>query len=475
MNNSFIFNYADEKMISDYINNADTDSVNALLIFNIDNFFEINDKVGRDEGDRILEEVDEFVKSFFKGTDMVVRIGGDEFIALLNNVGSVNNAEKMCKRLLKGISGIQNCKATLTASIGASIYPYHGTDYDSLKNKAIQSLVYVKAGGKNDYRVYDAALTKARINVRADSELPIDEESKSENGSVKWNRYFDDICYSIFSDDNDGYNAINSILEIFCLYYGFNRAFVVTDNRHAHHELSKLEFSVPGYELEYSQVLELIRQDLVCRLHDYHNDYAVISCDDKSEDNEVLQYMRDYDIKKLLYFQIQKDNEFCGGIVFENCDDSEIDFSIDELNNLYIQMNMVVTYARIIEEIPNSKELIAKFDMFNGMDSLIYIVDTKELRIQYMNKKAIEYEGANAIGRKCHEVLCKSNSNCDDCPLKSMDLNDSKANARLETFNYSSRKWSINLISWLNTRDNPGLALIISIDLDSYFSELESI
>lgn len=137
---------------------------NALMIIDIDNFKEINDTFGHSYGDAVLKDVSRIMRSNFRvNFDILGRIGGDEFVILMNNPPSQNvvvyKANQLCREIRHTYE--ENGKqVTISSSIGIAFYPEHGTDFQSLYENADTALYNTKASGKNGYTIYDPAVKK---------------------------------------------------------------------------------------------------------------------------------------------------------------------------------------------------------------------------------------------------------------------------------------------------------------------------
>ncbi|MCR5800087.1 MAG: GGDEF domain-containing protein [Lachnospiraceae bacterium] len=474
MEQTYIYDNTEENKIDEFLRNQSSDMIHGIMMFNIDDFATINNELGIEKGNEILDEIYELVCMHLRGTDLVIKLHGDEYVVLVKNPGSITNIEKISEKILKALSERDFNGFKITASIGVSVFPFHGSEYRELKDKAIQSMARAKANGKNRYRIYESALTKTTFNDFEFDKSKYDEVlDYNLLDSSEWDKYFKDICLRIFYNEKDPYSAINSIMEIFCLYYGFDRAFVITDNEHQLYDASKMSFSIPGFEINESPALVSIRKDLVFRLLETHGNFAVITNQDTTEDSEVLSYLSDMDLDQILFFAIGDHYSFTGGVVFENSNENKISLSKNDLIYLKEQINIMLSYVYILNEMNNPREIMSKVMMFDGIDACIYIIDAQSHIIKYMNSKALGYVGAGAIGNTCHKILNNTDIFCEDCPLRDMDPANSKSNSRFECFSYASRKWSINLLSWLSCVDNRNMALLISIDIDNFFDELE--
>lgn len=471
MSDQLLFYNEMEEMIDSVIKAENGHEIHGLLIFNLDNFGEINKMVGIEGGDEILDIISSKLGDFFKGTDIVAKLKGDEYAVLVRNIRSINDIEKLSDKILRSVSEIKVEDTTITSTIGVALYPFHGEEYADLKNCAYQALMRAKANGKNGYRIYESALTKAKFSEYMYNGTYGEFDYSVMNDS-EWDKYFTDVSRQLFRYDSNIYTSINSLLEIFCLYYGFNRAYVVTNEDHTEYEERRMEFAMPGYEYIRSDLLNLLRMDLVARLYEDYDVCGIVHSDDEYIDPEVLSYMKDIGDKELLFFAIKDEGRFIGGIVFENAEEETARISLNGLAKLSDQMNTVISYALIAKRFKSSKDLMSKIEMFEAIPAEVYILDFKNKCIEYMNSRAIELAGASSIGDKCYKILHNNKIECADCPVRNMDLNDPKANARVETFNFSTCKMVLNLYSWISGKDNKGKVLLISVDVENLFKEL---
>lgn len=149
----------------------------ALLIFDIDDFKNVNDKYGHAFGDTVITEFAGEIKSQFRDGDIAGRIGGDEFGVLMVNCGDTvmlrEKMERFCARIGKKDFG-QEKDAPISCSIGISIYPEHGDTYSTLHERADQALYYAKAHGKSSFHILGAGSSGdevSRIDSRVIREL----------------------------------------------------------------------------------------------------------------------------------------------------------------------------------------------------------------------------------------------------------------------------------------------------------------
>ena len=135
----------------------------ALLFIDIDRFKIINDTLGHDIGDRLLNAVANRLRDIVRTDDMVARLGGDEFTVVLEGVGSTQDAANVAEKILHSLAEpifLGDREVFITVSIGISLYPLHGDDIGSLIKHADTAMYRAKDNGRNNYHFYTADMSK---------------------------------------------------------------------------------------------------------------------------------------------------------------------------------------------------------------------------------------------------------------------------------------------------------------------------
>lgn len=132
----------------------------AVVFLDLDGFKAINDVYGHDSGDELLKVLSQRMKNALRSSDTLARIGGDEFVAVLMDLSSIEATEPMLNRLLAAASGAVNIGSVsvhVSASLGVTFYPQDEIiDADQLQRQADQAMYQAKIAGKNRYHVFDA-------------------------------------------------------------------------------------------------------------------------------------------------------------------------------------------------------------------------------------------------------------------------------------------------------------------------------
>lgn len=142
-----------------------------LIYLDLDRFKEVNDTLGHEIGDQLLNETAQRLVSCVRSMDTVARLGGDEFTILLVNVNSPGITERIAQEILDRIAKpfqLGNELIYITTSIGISIYPEDGHDVEVLLKNADQAMYAAKQHGRNRYHYFtplmqDAALKRMHL------------------------------------------------------------------------------------------------------------------------------------------------------------------------------------------------------------------------------------------------------------------------------------------------------------------------
>lgn len=148
---------------------ADRYSRSAMVLFvDLDNFKLINDTLGHMIGDALLVEVARRLSDCVRLGDTVARVAGDEFVVVLSDQGNEERGHEAIAGLQRSLGEpceIQGNEITVTASIGAAMYPYDASDPESLVRLADVAMHRAKEMGRNSYQFYREEMT-ARIRHR---------------------------------------------------------------------------------------------------------------------------------------------------------------------------------------------------------------------------------------------------------------------------------------------------------------------
>jgi len=141
----------------------------AVLFIDFDKFKHVNDTMGHAEGDLLLISAAKRMADCIRESDIVARIGGDEFMIMLDSIKSAHAAAKVAHKIQEAMSKIiivEGREHFVTTSIGISLYPLDSSDVDTLIKNADSAMYNAKECGRNNYKFFLSDLNdKTLINV----------------------------------------------------------------------------------------------------------------------------------------------------------------------------------------------------------------------------------------------------------------------------------------------------------------------
>jgi len=143
-------------------NSLRTDAKLCLLFIDLDRFKIINDTLGHESGDQLLKQVAERLRPCLRKSDTVARIGGDEFVVLLENIDDFIDVNTIATSILETLShpfNILQKDLFVNASIGISVYPRDGDDSSNLLRNADTAMYRAKEQGGNQYQYYTSEMS----------------------------------------------------------------------------------------------------------------------------------------------------------------------------------------------------------------------------------------------------------------------------------------------------------------------------
>lgn len=137
----------------------------AVLFIDLDRLKPVNDTFGHDVGDLLLQEVANRLRgAMTRLSDTVSRVGGDEFVILLQRINTAQDAAAVADKVLQALSQsfVVNCQHTIdiSASIGIALFPQHGGEVDPLLRHADAAMYAAKNAGRNGYQFFDASMSR---------------------------------------------------------------------------------------------------------------------------------------------------------------------------------------------------------------------------------------------------------------------------------------------------------------------------
>jgi diguanylate cyclase (GGDEF)-like protein len=142
-----------------------------IMFLDLDSFKAVNDTLGHDIGDKLLQAVAKRLKNCIKEKDIICRLGGDEFVLVFPDLAEVETIEVIAKKIIgvfRNSFNIDGHILNVTASIGISLCPSHGKEVEKLIKNADMAMYKSKLSGKNRYEFYTEELEGTHTEIAGD-------------------------------------------------------------------------------------------------------------------------------------------------------------------------------------------------------------------------------------------------------------------------------------------------------------------
>lgn len=152
----------------------------ALMIVDIDRFKDVNSTLGHTAGDRLIVEMAARLKACVRRHDTVARLGGDEFALVLGDLDAERIAARVAEKVVAAIGEpltLNYREVRVTASVGVTLFPQDGDDFETLAKNADMAMYHAKSLGKNRYQFFTPEMNERlhkRIHVENNLRLAIE-------------------------------------------------------------------------------------------------------------------------------------------------------------------------------------------------------------------------------------------------------------------------------------------------------------
>lgn len=312
---------AGRKQIEEYLSQFPKGVSCAMLIIDLDNFKQINDRFGHLFGDTVLIKVAKEIKKMFRAQDIITRIGGDEFLVLIRGVSDLGLVEARCQRLLTALHSAflaAEQELSVSCSIGVAVAPDHGIRYLELFHHADLALYLAKAQGRDRFAVYSPEA--ARFGTMKANSSAVNQHIDSDDTPGLANSSLVQYAFRQLYAARDLDSAIQEALALIGKQTNVSRVYVFEnslDNRCCSNtyewcntgirpEIQNLqqvsyETDIPGYELNFDE-------------------NGILYCSDiQLMESSVRDILAAQGIKSILQCAIRENGVFLGYIGFDEC------------------------------------------------------------------------------------------------------------------------------------------------------------
>ncbi|MEG2087596.1 MAG: diguanylate cyclase [Angelakisella sp.] len=392
----------------------DVTASGALLMLDIDNFKGVNDTLGHIFGDSVLIEAAGKLQKVMKKSDILGRIGGDEFVAYLPAVGSreevVLAADRVCSAFHLNYTGEHN-DYKISCSVGIAFTDKDSChDYDVLYACADAALYYAKAAGKDCYHVYTGEESAMHSAVGQQSAI----ELQAAGRMVSIRERIFELLYGAV----DFVGGVNMVLSMLGQYYDAQRAYIFENTRDNRFTRNTYEWYGEGAS---SQILLLGRKPLTDgENYHYLNNFdsrGVFFCDDIAKlDAMTTNQLTEAGVRSLLQVAIMEDNHIRGFVGIDDCLSNRV-FTSEEIETMVHVAKIIGVF--VLRKRNNDEAYFANRDKVEALDRLpvsSYVIDG-DFRLMYLNNATRDYIPNARVGDFCYEAIMRNDAPCNNCPV----------------------------------------------------------
>jgi diguanylate cyclase (GGDEF)-like protein/PAS domain S-box-containing protein len=138
-------------------------TVLAVLFLDLDRFKHVNDSRGHETGDKLLKTVAQRIRSTMRSEDLVVRMGGDEFVVVMKSVKNTQQVSEAATRINHALGApmvVDGRTLVTTVSIGVALYPHDGIDMGELLRHSDTAMYQAKDRGRNNFQLFSVSMDK---------------------------------------------------------------------------------------------------------------------------------------------------------------------------------------------------------------------------------------------------------------------------------------------------------------------------
>ena len=437
---------AAKKYVEEYINRQDETINCALLVIDLDNFKQVNDRYGHLFGDTALKQTARILKKMFRNQDIIARVGGDEFMVLMLGTSDEELLKNRCKQLLNAFDEtFRNlCQDTkLSCSVGIAVAPNHGRSFYELFRNADQAMYQAKTKGKNTFAFYDAKAVNTYSHLRNMSDIDSDREPGLAENSLVQHAF--QRLYT--SADVDA--AINEILELVGRKMNVSRVYIFENSDDDTYCTNTHEWCNDGIQPEFQNLQRISYIDDIAGYTELYDENGIFYCPDvEMLPKNIYKMVEPQGIKSLLHCAILDEGQFRGFIGFDECVNQRIwtKEQIDVLMFLTETLSVFLMKKRQQQRVVQQAQEISS--ILDNQNAWICIVDPETWELKYLNAKLRNAIPEAKLGVPCYKALKGRQTPCEGCPCREI-LNKKSDSTMLynEQVNISTHT-EASLVQW---------------------------
>lgn len=454
------------ELIEKYLAIIHPNTFNALMMIDIDNFKEINDTFGHIYGDAVLSDIAYKLRKTTSPQDIVGRLGGDEFIAMLRNYPSnqalIGKVEQIASTLqMVYSSGNRECD--ISASIGLIFTPEFGVDLRTLYERVDIALYNSKIQGRNRYSVYSPTMGESLQSM--ERTFTVTKETSSGKNFID---HITEYVFKILYRSEDLEAGILSILELVSRHFEAQRSYISLHNERTDsfdeqfkwidkNALCELETAIDTSTIVVSPAyLEHFSQD------------GMIIIEDTDQAPADIREITDRDGTKAYMQSTMMEEGVIEGFLGVDYLRGPRQFSQNEIETLKTTTEIIGIFLQNKRHEEETKRYVETLQtLMDNMPSGVYVVDPETFKLIFINKTTLQWVPDAQVGDFCYRRFANREEPCPFCPIKHL-TGDFESTYTIQRLNERFKRWLETSAINIRWPDGNIYCLLNSIDITDY-------
>jgi|GEM_PF-2686539 len=389
---------------------------NALMIVDVDNFKDINDRLGHFYGDLVLKQLAEGLQELFSPEDVVGRIGGDEFFIFLRDYGSTKGLRKKAEEIQTLFRKIfhENMETVhISASIGIALCPEHGEDFYTLYQNADTALYVSKQWGKDGYTIFG---DQVPIPYQA-NRSKVDLEDPNTQGNSRHS--LECIYRRIYSAKNIN-RDFREVLRLLAEHYQFQRAYLYEWKQGTLQ--NTFEWCAQGIPSSLARSKKVPKALVTKILKDLENTGLFVLRSPHDLPPQEREQVSSYGIRSMVQFAMKRGRDLVGFIGFDAMHQERAvsERELEDLGAVCFVIGSFINNRRLYEEEKRTCQNLKS--LLNALPNQVYVVEAESFRILFENQVTRDRTLIPANqGKICYETYWKRKEPCKHCPMRDLE------------------------------------------------------
>lgn len=411
---------AARRQVERYLSERTEEERAALLIIDVDNFKQVNDRFGHMFGDTVLTEISAEIRKLFRGGDVISRIGGDEFMVFMQRIPGVELAEDRARQIIAAFQGLFRESLTdgrLSCSIGIAVCPRDAVTYQDLFERADRALYRAKSEGKDQFMRYDHCSMdrpfgldqKTAVGARIDSD---------ESGGIT-TAWLVEQAFRMLYESGDVSRAVSAILELVGRQFKVSRAYIFERAPDGHTLRDTFEWCNSGVSPGLGTTHALEDPDLGGFYPDNFSENGIFYCSDVQKLPDAWRgILERQGIQSMLQRAIRDEGIFMGYVGFDDCTVRRM-WTREQIDAITFISELISTFLLKKRAQERAVETAEDLRMvLDNQSSWIYVVDPETYELRYINAKTHSIAPDAGEGMCCYRAFMDRQEPCEVCPMR---------------------------------------------------------